>query len=216
MAQTVLILGANGRIARQAEKIFLSTTEDKLVYFLRDSQRLSDEASERVTVVEGDASKEDEIVKAIRDNHVTAVYVNLAGDMEAFTRNVIAAMDETGVSRLVFIASLGIYDEVPGEFGRWNNKELTGYLPKYTRSAELIESSDLDYAILRPAWLDDDDEIDYETTGRHDAFKGTTVSRRSVGDLVVKAIDDTTGKYDRVSLGVDKPGTDGDRPTFMR
>ncbi|MCY7939622.1 NAD(P)H-binding protein [Bacillus inaquosorum] len=29
---------------------------------------------------------------------------------------------------------------------------------------EIIEASDLDYTILRPAWFTNKDEIDYETT----------------------------------------------------
>ncbi len=33
----------------------------------------------------------------------------------------IAAMKACDVKRLIFVLSLGIYDEVPGKFGEWNN-----------------------------------------------------------------------------------------------
>lgn len=75
----------------------------------------------------------------------------------------------------------------------------------------MVENSDLEYTIIRPAWLTDLDEVDYETTHRDDPFKGTEVSRKSVASLVVSLIDDPT-KAIRDSLGVNKPGTDGDRP----
>jgi len=51
------------------------------------------------------------------------------------------------------------------------------------------EASALDYTILRPAWLTDEDEVDYETTERNEPFKGTEVSRKSVADLIVKLIE---------------------------
>lgn len=75
----------------------------------------------------------------------------------------------------------------------------------------MVEGSDLDYTIIRPAWLTNLDEVDYETTTRDEPFKGTEVSRRSVAAFVVSLIKDPT-KAVRDSIGVDKPGTDGDRP----
>ena len=52
------------------------------------------------------------------------VYANLTGeDPDKQAKAVIAAMQAAGVERLVFVLSLGIYDEVPGkweEFWRKN------------------------------------------------------------------------------------------------
>ncbi|GIN90107.1 hypothetical protein J6TS1_02460 [Siminovitchia terrae] len=45
---------------------------------------------------------------------------------------------------------------------------------------DIIEASDLNYTVLRPAWLTDNDEIDYEITQKEVPFKGTEVSRKSV------------------------------------
>lgn len=152
-------------------------------------------------------------------NHVLAgqdlVYANLAGtDIDRHARNIVDAMSAAGVKRLIFVASLGIYDEVPGKFGEWNRRQIGPYLPPFRRAADLIEASALDYTILRPAWLTDEDEVDYETTERNEPFKGTAVSRKSVADLIVKLIDSpklSTGS----NLGVNKPHTDGDKPSFL-
>ncbi|MFY2558781.1 NAD(P)H-binding protein [Corallococcus terminator] len=70
--------------------------------------------------------------------------------------------------------------------------------------AEVIEASDLDYTILRPAWFTQDDEIDYEVTQKGQPFKGGTVSRKSVAALVVK-LAESPGLEVRRSLGVNKP-----------
>ena len=72
----------------------------------------------------------------------------------------------------------------------------------------------MDYTILRPAWLTDRDEVDYETTERNEPFKGTEVSRKSVADLIIKLIDSPKRAL-HGNLGVHKPNTDGDKPSFM-
>jgi hypothetical protein len=71
----------------------------------------------------------------------------------------------------------------------------------------------VDYTILRPAWLTDADEVSYEVTQRNEPFKGTEVSRKSVAALVTDIVTHP-GRWARANLGVDKPGTDGDKPAF--
>ena len=124
------------------------------------------------------------------------VYANLAGQLEEQAQSIMKAMDKTNVKRLIFISSMGIYDEVPG-------KRHGSILDPYRKSAGVIEASDLDYTIVRPAWLDDRDEINYGTTQKGETFKNAakTVSRRSVADLVVK-LAMTPGFEVHRSLGV--------------
>ena len=81
-------------------------------------------------------------------------------------------------------------------------------------AAGAIEASGLDYTVLRPAWLTDEDEVDYELTTRDQPFKGTVVSRRSVAALIVRLIA-SPELHVGDSLGVNKPGSDGDKPFFM-
>lgn len=79
----------------------------------------------------------------------------------------------------------------------------------------MIEDSGLDYTIIRPAWLTDQEEVDYELTKKGEVFKGTEVSRKSIADLVTKIID-TPDSFVDDSLGVNKPNTDGDKPAWYR
>lgn len=123
----------------------------------------------------------------------------------------VQAMDEASVKRLIWTSSLGIYNEIPGEFGRWNQQVMGDYYRRYRLAADVIEGRDLDYTIIRPAWLTNLDEVDYETTLRDEPFKGTEVSRKSVASLAVSVIKDPA-KFVRESVGVDKPGTAADRP----
>lgn len=207
----VTILGAHGQIARIVIQRLLAETDHHLTLFVRDAARLGTIDARRETVVEGDATSTDDLVKAVRGADI--VYANLAGKVEAEADAVVAAMKQAGVKRLIWISSLGIYDEVPGAFGAWNHKMLDGYLQPYARAAATIEASGLDYTIIRPAWLQDEPAVDYETTQKGEPFKGTEVSRASVADVVLHLINQPDREIGH-SVGVDKPGTDGDKPSF--
>ena len=123
-------------------------------------------------------------------------------------------MQAAGIKRLIFVLALGIYDEVPGKFGDWNRQAIGEDLKPFRRAGDAIEASGLDYTLIRPAWLTDEDEIDYETTAKGEAFRGTVVSRRSVADLIAAIIRSPATDI-HANLGVNKPGTDADKPYFM-
>lgn len=96
-------------------------------------------------------------------------------------RAIIDAMHTEGVKRLIFIGSMGIYSEVPGEHYR-------SVLDPYPDSAALIEQSDLDYTILRLGWFTHDEAIDYQTTQKGEPFRGHDVSLNSLSDLIAKLV----------------------------
>lgn len=213
--EKVLILGAHGKIAQLTRAQLLAKTDAQLLLFLRKANRLTIQDQQREQLVEGDASQQADLVQAMKG--VTVVYANLAGaNIEAQAKAVVSAMKAAGVKRLIWISTLGIYDEVPGAYGQWNHQMLDdGYLPTYAAAAKVIETSGLAFTIIRPAWLSDKDEIDYEITHRTDTFKGTEVSRKSVAAEVVRLIQNPTEAVGD-SLGLNKPNTDGDKLEWYR
>ncbi|PWG00366.1 SDR family oxidoreductase [Levilactobacillus bambusae] len=208
----VLILGAHGKIARLATQQLLEKPVH-LTLFLRDANRLKVTDKNKETIIEGDATSAADLDLAMQD--IDVVYANLSGhNIVEEAKAVVASMDRCGVKRLIWISTLGIYDEVPGEFGQWNHKMLDGgYLETYATAAEVIEDSDLGYTIIRPAWLTDNDEIDYEVTHKGDPFKGTEVSRESIAAVVTDHVLNPD-KDVRYSIGVNKPHTDGPKPSW--
>lgn len=208
----VLILGAAGQIAKWAIELLANEPDLTQTLLVRDAKKLGSDLPANAKLIEADVLDLEQLKQAMQGQDI--VYANLAGELEAQTQNIITAMHTAGVKRIILINSLGIYDEVKGKFGEWNNKEIGTYLDPYRRAADLLEASDLDYSILRAAWLTDEDEIDYETTERQQDFKGTVVSRKSVAALVVKIIQ-TPSFASRQNLGINKPNTDADRPYFM-
>ncbi|MFJ9765657.1 NAD(P)H-binding protein [Streptomyces erythrochromogenes] len=210
MAVKVVVLGAGGQIAQWAVDM-LGREDVELTLVARERTRLPDVPA-GARVIEGDVLDPEVLGQALRGQDV--VYANLAGELDKQARAIVAAMGAAGVRRLVFVTALGIYDEVPGAFGRWNTQTIgADTLRTYRAAADAITASGLDWTVLRPAWLSDQDEIDYEVTARDEPFRGTTVSRKSVAALAVEIIKDPQ-QWVRADLGVNKPGTEGDRPVF--
>lgn len=211
--KNVLILGASGQIAKWVIGSLAADAGIQQTLLLRDPKKLTGKEPANAKVVIGNVLDKKVLKDAVAGQDI--VYANLTGDdLDKQAQAVIAAMQSAGVKRLVFVLSLGIYDEVPGAFGDWNNDIIGEDLKPFRRAADAIEASGLDYTILRPAWLTDEDEVDYQTTEKGQPFKGTVVSRRSVGDLIGQIIIDPE-RFVGANLGVNKPGTDGDKPYFM-
>lgn len=208
----VTILGANGQIARIVEKFVLADSNMDATLFLRNSKRLADLA-DQATIEEGDAADSAQVEKAAKGADV--VYANLGGDnIKLQAQAIVEALHNDRVKRLIWAASLGIYDEVPGKFGEWNKQSLGDILTNIAEATKVIEDSGLDYTIIRPAWLTNKDEVDYEKTKKGEDFKGTEVSRKSVAAYIYHLLKNPQEDV-RESIGLDKPGTDGDKPSWL-
>lgn len=190
----VLILGANGQLARNTTRLFLDATSIELTLYLRRASRLQNPDPARVRVIEGDVLDADALQAAMQGQDV--VYANLDGDLERQARGIIDAMTATGVKRLIFVSSMGIYGEVPGQ-------SYSTVLDPYRDAALAIEASSLDYTVLRPAWFTDDREVSYQLTRKGEPFEGREVSLDSLSDLIVK-LATTPGLHVRESLGVSR------------
>jgi uncharacterized protein YbjT (DUF2867 family) len=188
----VLILGANGQLAKNTTRMFLSDSDARLTLYLRRASRLRNPDPNRVSIVEGDVLDQAALAAAMKGQDV--VYASLAGDMKRQAESIIQAMHAAGLMRLIFISSMGIYGEVPGERYR-------SVLDPYRDSAAVIEASDLNYTILRPGWFTRDATAECHLTRKGEPFKGHDVSLDSLSGLIVK-LALTSGLHVRESLGV--------------
>lgn len=214
--KNVLILGANGRIARVVEDRLLKEQPDvKLTLFLRNANRLSQLANnERVTLIDGDVENADQVQAAMKDQDIVYIAMVDHDSDNKITQNVIKAMKENGVKRVIASNILGIYNEVPGEFGRWNQEQVKWGLQAAINADRLLENSGLTYTTIRIPWLNDHQEIKYIITHKGESYNGVSGSRRSVADLVVKIIKDPSYLVND-SIGLADPDTQGmDRPVY--
>lgn len=191
--KNVIILGANGNIAKHVIDILINKDDINLTLFLRNKIRLRNKNISHCRIIEGNVLDLHQLKEAVKGQDI--VYANLAGDLEAMAKNIVKAMEETGVRKIIFISSIGIYD-VP----------VKSVLKPYRKAADVIEASGLKYTILRPTWFTNADEVDYETTRKGEPEKGSVISQKSLATLITNIIE-FPEKYIRENLGVNKPNS---------
>lgn len=189
--RNVLIIGASGNIARRVTDLLIGRSYVRLTLFVRNLRRLGDKDFSGCRVVVGDVLDYERLRDAITGQDI--VYINLAGDLEAMTNSIVRAMKETGVRRVILVSSIGIY-----------GKPLRPVLKPYRAAADVIETSGLDYTVLRPAWFTDVDEVDYEITHKGESEKGSVISQKSLASFIVRVIENPE-LYIGESLGINKP-----------
>lgn len=211
-----LILAANGQIARIVEQRILNQpdfADVKLTLGLRNHQRLS-KLEPDAHVLEVDLTKLDDVKKAMHNQDMVFVAVVDHTTDNIITKNVITAMTDNNVSRVLFTNILGIYNEVGGEFGRWNHEYTLPGLQTAINSDKLLAESGLQYTTLRLPWLNDRDEIKYTITTRNEPYDGVSGSRKSIADAIIKMIHNPK-LYVNDSIGIADPDTQGeDRPVY--
>jgi uncharacterized protein YbjT (DUF2867 family) len=191
--KNIIILGANDNIAQHVIDILVKKDDIKLTLLLRNKNRLSHKDISNCRIIESDVLNYQQLKEAIKGQDI--VYVNLAGDLEAMAKNIVKAMEETGVKRIIAISSIGIYDT-----------PLRPVLKPYRKLADVIESSGLDYTILRPTWFTSANEVDYELTKKGEPEKGSVISQKSLATFITEIIE-SPEKYKGGSLGINKPNS---------
>jgi uncharacterized protein YbjT (DUF2867 family) len=189
--KNVIVIGASGSLAAYVTDELQKQSDVHLTLFLRNKKRIKLPEKAKYAVIEGDVMDYATLKSAVEGQDI--VYVNLAGNLEAMGKNIIRAMKETGVKRVIAISSIGIYD-VP----------LRSVLIPYRKLADVIENSGLDYTILRPDWFTDSKEVNYAITHKGEPEQGTAVSRKSIATFISKIVENPE-LYKNENLGISKP-----------
>lgn len=199
--KNVLIIGATGTLGSAARQAILDGTDDKLTLFARSTNRIRIVDDNREKVISGNVMNDADLDKAMAGQN--AVFAALSGNLKAYAEKIVAAMDRNNVSRLVFITSMGIYNEIPASVGASGNLSSNPVLQSYRDAANVIEDSDLNYIIVRPGWFTGG-PVNYQITRKGEQFGGHDVSISSIADIVMKLVDDDA-LYSKDSIGVNTP-----------
>ena len=196
----VLIIGATGTVGSAVRQTLLDETSDQLTLFSRSADRLNIDSS-REKAISGSVTNDADLDKALQGQDV--VFAALSGNLGNFAKHIVDAMDRNGVKRLLFITSMGIYNEIPASVGASGNLRSNPVLQTYRDAADVIEASDLNYTIIRPGWFTSG-PVDYEVTHKGQPFGGHDVSVSSIADAVKKLIADPN-LDSRDSIGLNTP-----------
>ena len=199
MSKRILIIGATGSIGSKLRKTLLTKTDYKLTLFSTSANRLQINPNREVAI-SGDVNNKNDLIRAIQNQDV--VFAALSGSLGRMAKSIVDVMERSPTRRLIFISSMGIYNEIPRSIGGGNLNENSMLRP-YREAADVIEASTLDYTVIRPGWFDEGSD-NYEITRKGEAFKGHDVSRQAIANLVLKLIQQS-GFGIRESLGINRP-----------
>lgn len=114
------------------------------------------------------------------------------------TKNIVGAMHEAGVGRLISLTGAGVPD--PEDRPKISDRAITGVLKLLQRSvledarvhAEIIRESGLDWTIVRAPRLTDGPATGNYRVGPVGRESGSRISRADVAEFMVRQIEDST------------------------
>ena len=182
----VLLLGATGTAGSALTQKLLAGTDCRLTLFARHARDVYAD-TDRITAVNGDALRVEDLNAVVPGQDV--VYCAISGDaLPKVAENIVAAMTQSGVKRLLFMGAVGIYNEIPDEIdGEDNLDNEPAQLPN-REAADIVEDSGLNYTVLRPGYLGEGDEDDFVLTRKGEAARGYTTPIPALVKFAVRLI----------------------------
>jgi len=197
----VLVFGSTGGTGRELLVQALDQNHTVTAY-ARDPAKIEDIQHSRLTVVRGDVLDATTVKSAVAGHDGILVAIGTGPSRttlrEEGTRNIVEAMQSTGVKRLICQSSLGVGDS------RTNLSFLTKYIivglflrhafADHERQEAVVRKSSLDWTIVRPPHLKDGPRTG---TYRHGFSTTDTrikgwISRADVADFMLKQLVDDT------------------------
>lgn len=184
----LLILGANGQIAKLVVPILANTNINVSLTSLHARPEKNISALDAV-----DTAK---LIPALQEVDIVYANIGAEGRQKSVVNSLVNAMHEAGVKRLIWVATVGVHDELPKhQRDLWQNilgttdNENT-YMGNQAAAVSRIMSSNLDYTIIRPNELTDDNimqDINVQTDIT-EIIVGGPISRLSVAEFISQLI----------------------------
>lgn len=200
----IVILGANGNIAKFVSDALASNPEIEII-------KASRHANTNIAALDVlDQQAVIDFLISHGGSQIDAVYANLGvhGKQVAASESVVAALQAVGIKRLYWVTTAGIYNEFSeATRAKWidtlgDPSNPRTYFGEQAASAAVIEASDLNYTLIRPSALTNDEggQAIYEQLD-HSLIAGGPISRKTVAEWIVRAIQKPT-QYQYASVAL--------------
>ena len=205
----IVVFGSTGGTGRESVTQALEQGHE-VVAFARNLDKIHDIEHANLQKIHGDVLVPNDVESAVPEHEAVLCAIGAGAGRttlrEVGTRNIVGAMEKTGVQRLICLSSLGVGDS------RANLSFFTKYVivsiflrhafADHERQESIVRASSLDWTLVRPPHL-----LDGPRTGEYRHGFATTdrriagrISRADVADFMLKQLTDTT--YLRQSVGV--------------
>lgn len=205
MIKKIALFGATG----QTGKLFLETALEKgyeIQVLVRDISKLN-QKSDKLTVFQGDVLNVDDVAKTIKNcDLAVSLFGHVKNSPEWLqtngTKNIIQAMKNFGVARIISLSGGGLpfldKDE-PKFIDKLIRTIMKIMVPKVLNDAiehhKILKESGLKWTIVRGPRLTNDAKINTYKVGWVGVNSGTKISRGDLADFIVTQIEDETFNY---------------------
>ena len=185
----VVIFGAAGFTGKYITRKMLKTEDVELSVFVRNPDKFVDMDMSGVNIIKGDALNADDVRKAMDGQDI--MLCSLDGDVLTMAKNIVSALDETDVRRIVWITGMGIHHEITGARGIMLNM-YAKQRPEYIEAADVIAASPAVTTLLRCPGIYDGDNEHYELTPEDVQPAHRDVDRAAIAQCMSDIVEDET------------------------
>lgn len=157
----VVIFGAAGHTGKYLTRKMQKTEDVELTVFVRNLAKFADMDMTNVNILTGDALNAEDVRRAMAGQDVLLCF--LEGDVLTMAKNIVAALAETSVKRIIWITGMGIHHEIKGIHGIMLN-QLAKEMPEYIQAADAIAASSAVTTLLRCPGIRDGENKVYALT----------------------------------------------------
>lgn len=178
----IAILGASSPIGHYTYEFLKNYPNLNITLFMRNPKK----AYHPQITIYGDALNIDDLKHALKN--VDLVISTLGPyQVDTMAKNLIFAMKENNIKRLIWTGSLGIYGMASGleNSNLGDPNDPSTYLGNQRVAADLLLESGLDVTILRPNWLTNDEIVEpLNITSTKEITPKGHVSRKTVAKFI--------------------------------
>ena len=115
------------------------------------------------------------------------IHLDLEGDVLTMAKNIVSALGDTGVKRIIWITGMGIHHEIKGIRGMMLN-QLAKQRPEYIEAADTIAASSAVTTLLRCPGIQNGDNEVYELTKEGEQPSHRNVDRAAIARCMADMI----------------------------
>lgn len=203
----IIVFGATGGVGEHVVEQALEKGIE-VTAFVRTPSKVTLK-DKNLHIIQGDAFNPIEVNKSIAGHDIVVSCLGSnqgmkkSTDLEEMTKNIVDGMQSQNVRRIIYTASAGINNEVPGIIGKLVMKILKNALVDHGNAVDYIEAHGLNSTIVRPMGLTND-----AITGEYRESKisipenAKSIPRADVAHFIVKALENK--QYENSSIGLAK------------
>lgn len=204
----IIVFGATGTVGIEIVKQALANG-DQVTAFVRNPEKFPLTKNGNLKIQKGDVLNLQEVKNSLQKQDVVlcALGDGKIGKIRALgTKNIIEAMNETGMSRLICQSTIGAGDSYGNLNFIWKYVMfgflLKKVLPDHNLQEKYIQQSNLNYTIIRPSALTNGAITDTYKIGFAKDVKNLSlkINRADVANFMLRQI--STSNYSRKSVAI--------------